>query len=120
MKTTFTDSEGRTWRIEITDKALQHIADAGLFFEVGPEMRISDPLDETLDPNAMLKHQQIIFALIEPEAIRQGVSWGDFRAAMSTRELLGAAWEAVNNAVVARFPKGGGRPDGDVTDKLSK
>ena len=114
--TTFTDSEGRTWTIEITDKALQHVADAGLDFRIAPEMR----MDETLDPSALLNHQQIIFALIEPEAVRLGVSWGDFRAAMSSRELLGAAWDALNNAVVARFPKGCERRDDDVTGKLSK
>jgi hypothetical protein len=118
-KTTFTDAKGRTWAIGVSDKALQHVADSGLVFKVGPEVEINHPLGSTLDRDALWKHQQIIFALIEPQAIRMGVSWGDFRAAMSSPALIADAWAALNIAIAARFPKGGAeRQDEDDTGNL--
>jgi hypothetical protein len=111
-KITFTDAKGRTWTIEISDKALQHVADAGLEFKISPEVQINHP-------DALRRHQQIIFALIEPAAIRLGVSWGDFRAAMSSPELIADAWAALNNAIARRFPKrSAGRQDDDDTGNL--
>lgn len=118
-KTTFTDAKGRTWAIDISDKALRHVSDAGLDFKIGPEMRLAQPVGSKFHENDLLTHQQIIFALIEQQAIRLGVSWSDFRAAMCSQELMADAWEALNNAITARFPKQStGRQDDDDTGEL--
>jgi hypothetical protein len=119
QKTTFTDAKGRTWTIEISDKALQHVADAGLDFQIGPKVELNHPAGSALGRDAMWKHQHVIFALIEAAAIRLGVSWDDFRGSMSSPELIADAWAAINNAIAARFPKrSAGRQDDDDTGEL--
>ncbi len=117
-KTTFTDAKGRLWAIEISDKALKHVADAGLNFKIGPKVDLN-PVGSVMGQDALWKHQQIIFALIEPAAIRLSISWDDFRSSMSSPELIADAWAALNNAIARRFPKrSAGRQDDDDTGNL--
>jgi hypothetical protein len=111
-KTMFTDGKGRPWTIEISDKALKHVADAGLDFKIGPKVDLK-PAGSAMRRDALWKYQQIIFALIEPAAIRLGVSWDEFRGSMSSPELIADAWAALNNAIAVRFPKGGAGQQAD-------